>query len=97
MLKKAKALHDKLIGKAGMPKVCSAYDCIYIVVFICLCVQEESWDRPWKPRPAKKTWTQSWEQPDSKKHIKAAFRRMPIKSEHRWAAAIVFKAEGKVQ
>jgi len=32
-----------------------------------------------------------------KADIKAAFRRMPIKSEHRWAAAIVFKAEGKVQ
>lgn len=31
-----------------------------------------------------------------KADIKAAFRRMPIRKGHRWAAVIVFRAEGKV-
>ena len=30
-----------------------------------------------------------------KADIKAAFRRMPIRKGHRWAAVIVFRAEGK--
>ena len=31
-----------------------------------------------------------------KADIKAAFRRVPLKAEHTWAAAVAFKAAGKV-